>query len=85
MLAFDNLSSIPGWLPDALCRIATGGGFATRALHTNDDEMLFNAVRPILLTSVGEVVSRADLADRAIVIDLPAIAESKRRPVLIPG
>jgi hypothetical protein len=80
MLAFDNLSRIPDWLSDALCRIATGGGFATRALHTNDDEMLFNAVRPIMLTSVGEVVSRADLADRAIVIDLPAIPATKRLP-----
>jgi hypothetical protein len=31
VLAFDNLSSIPAWLGDALCRLATGAGFATRA------------------------------------------------------
>jgi hypothetical protein len=80
MLAFDNLSSIPGWLSDVLCRIATGGGYATRQLHTDDDEILFDAVRPILLTSVSDVIARSDLADRAILIELPRIAEERRRP-----
>jgi putative DNA primase/helicase len=32
VLAFDNLSGIRDWLSDALCRLATGGGFATRQL-----------------------------------------------------
>jgi len=79
MLAFDNLSSIPGWLSDALCRIATGGGYATRQLHTDDDEILFDAVRPILLTSVSDVIARSDLADRAILIELPPMPKEKRR------
>jgi hypothetical protein len=80
MLTFDNLSSIPGWLSDVLCRIATGGGYATRQLHTDDDEILFDAVRPILLTSVSDVIARSDLADRAILIELPRIPEERRRP-----
>ena len=29
-LGFDNLSYIPPWLSDALCRLSTGGGYATR-------------------------------------------------------
>lgn len=79
MLAFDNLSSIPGWLSDALCRIATGGGFATRQLHTDDDEILFDAVRPTLITSVSDVIARSDLAERAILVELPPIADEQRR------
>jgi hypothetical protein len=78
VLAFDNLSSIPGWLSDALCRVATGGGFATRQLHTDQDEILFDAMRATLLTSVGEVIARSDLADRAIMIELPPIADTER-------
>ena len=31
VLAFDNVSGLPPWISDALCRIATGGGFAVRA------------------------------------------------------
>src|SRR5437868_13535290 len=33
---FDNLSHIPLWFADALCRLATGGGFATRKLRTDE-------------------------------------------------
>src|SRR5262249_4862714 len=34
LLAFDNVSTLPPWLSDALCRLATGGGFAIRMLYT---------------------------------------------------
>jgi hypothetical protein len=57
LLAFDNLSALPVWLSDALCRLATGGSFAVRQLYTDDEEMLFEAARPILLN--GEPPSRA--------------------------
>src|SRR5205807_197923 len=50
VLAFDNLSDIQSWLSDALCRLSTGGGFATRQLHTDDEEVLFDAQRPLLIT-----------------------------------
>jgi hypothetical protein len=35
ILAFDNLSSLPSWLSDALCRLASGGSFAIRQLYTD--------------------------------------------------
>lgn len=36
VVAFDNLSKIDAGLSDALCRLSTGGGFATRTLFTNN-------------------------------------------------
>jgi hypothetical protein len=80
LLAFDNLSGLPHWLSDALCRLATGGSFAVRQLYTDDEEVLFQATRPILLNGIEDVISRPDLGDRAIFITLPAIAETDRRP-----
>ena len=73
LLAFDNLSGLPNWLSDALCRLATGGSFAVRQLYTDDEEMLFEAARPILLNGIEEVVSRPDLGDRAIFLTLAPI------------
>lgn len=78
-LAYDNLSSIPAWLSDAMCRIATGGGYATRQLGTDAEETLFDLSRPIVLTAVGDVINRSDLADRAIMIELKRIDEHLRR------
>src|SRR5262249_12055791 len=64
---------------DALCRLATGGGFGTRELYSDSEEILFNARRPVLLTSITDVVTAGDLLDRAIPLQLQVIEESKRR------
>src|SRR5206468_1138077 len=80
LLAFDNLSNLPIWLSDALCRLASGGSFAVRQLYTDDEEVLFEAARPILLNGIEEVVSRPDLGDRAIFLTLPPVGEAQRRP-----
>jgi hypothetical protein len=32
LLAYDNLTDIPGWLSDSLCRLVFGAGFSGRAL-----------------------------------------------------
>ena len=80
LLAFDNLSGLPHWLSDALCRLATGGSFAVRQLYTDDEEVLFQAARPILLNGIEDVISRPDLGDRAIFLTLAPIADADRRP-----
>jgi len=80
LLAFDNLSGLPVWLSDALCRLASGGSFAVRQLYTDDEEVLFQAARPILLNGIEEVISRPDLGDRAIFLTLAPIGEAQRRP-----
>ena len=80
VIALDNVSNIPGWLADALCRLATGGGFGARMLHTDDEETLFEAQRPAILNGIGEMTSRPDLADRALVVRLPTIPEDQREP-----
>ena len=66
LLAFDNVSGLPIWLSDALCRLASGGSFAVRRLYSDDEEVLFEAARPILLNGIEDVISRPDLGDRAI-------------------
>jgi hypothetical protein len=64
ILAFDNLSGLPAWLSDALCRLASGGSFATR---------------PAILNGIEDIVCRSDLADRAIFLTLEPIADERRR------
>jgi hypothetical protein len=79
ILAFDNLSGLPSWLSDALCRLASGGSFAVRQLYTDRDEVLFQAARPAILNSIEDIVCRSDLADRAIFLALGPIADECRR------
>jgi len=37
-----------------------------RQLYTDQDEVLFQAARPIVFNGIEDVISRPDLADRAI-------------------
>jgi len=78
-LALDNLSAVPVWLSDALCRMATGGGFSARALYTNDEEVVFDFVRPVLVTSIEDVVGQPDLLDRTLGVELAPIPDAERR------
>jgi hypothetical protein len=78
VVALDNLSHIEPWLSDALCRLSTGGAMTKRELYTDGEEIILEAVRPAILTSVTDIVVRGDLLDRAIAITLPVVAESAR-------
>jgi hypothetical protein len=79
LLAFDNLSDLPPWMSDSLCRLASGGSFAVRQLYTDRDEVLFQAARPIILNGIEDIIIRPDLADRAIFLTLPHLQEEHRR------
>jgi hypothetical protein len=79
-LVFDNVSGLPHWISDTLCRLATGDGFAVRQLYSDDDEVLFDACRPIILNGIEDIVTRPDLADRAIFLTLAPIEEEQRKP-----
>lgn len=78
VLAFDNLSYLPPWLSDALCRLATGGGFATRSLFTDDEEAIFDSQRPVVLNGIDDFVNRGDLLERSLLVRLPSISAAKR-------
>ena len=79
VLAYDNLSGLPTWFSDTLCRLSTGEGFATRALYTNDEEVVIEASRPVILTGIENPAVRGDLAERSITIRLAPIADADRR------
>jgi hypothetical protein len=80
VLAFDNVSDMRPWISDALCRMSTGGGFATRMLHSDMDEVLFDATRPIILNGIESVVTRPDLADRSVNLGLIRLGDDARKP-----
>lgn len=79
MPVFDNVSHLTPAMSDALCRVSTGGGFSARKLFSDQDEVVIDIQRPIIMTSVDEVIQQADLLDRTLVVELPSIPDSQRR------
>ena len=78
--ALDNLSGVRPWLSDALCRLATGGGFATRELYSDDREVIFSQKRPVILNGIDSLAVAGDLRDRSLVIELPPIPQTRNAP-----
>src|SRR5262249_24104616 len=55
------------------------GGFRIRELYTNDEEQLFDAMRPVILTGIEIVARRPDLLDRSLLVELTPISGEDRR------
>lgn len=79
VLSLDNVSGIEAWLSDLLCSVSTGGGFGTRRLYSDMEEVQETFKLPIILNGINNVIHRHDLADRTIAKTLPPIPEEKRK------
>ena len=80
LLSYDNLSGLSPQLADAFCRVATGGGFVTRKLYTDDGEQIFTYTRPAIINGISELLNRHDLTDRSVVITTTSIKMKDRLP-----
>jgi hypothetical protein len=78
-LAYDNVSYLPPWLSDALCRVSTGAGIKTRRLYTDNEQAVFGFARPIALNGIPDFAENQDLLSRSIIIGQPTIADTDRR------
>ena len=76
--AFDNISSIPVWWSDLLCKGVTGDGWPKRALYTDDDLAVLAFQRTFILTTIDAGALRGDLGDRILLVDLEPIPPERR-------
>jgi len=72
--SLDNISFFDHVMSDALCSLATGGGFARKMNYTDDEETIFDIRRAILLNGISFNIA-PDLLSRSILIELrpPAV------------
>jgi len=73
MVSLENLSHLHPQYQDALCVLATGGGYSARTLYTNAEETIIELRKPIVLNGISVIVTAQDLLDRCLHIDLPTI------------
>ena len=83
VLAFDHISTLSPPLTDALCRLTSGLGTTLRETSGPASEPLHQFYkRPVLLTVTGRWSCPADLAERALTVTLPPIAEPRTEDCL---
>ena len=84
LLFYDNLSGVKEQFSDALCRAVTGATFTTRKLYSNNEVFTVKFNRPVILNGLNQIVSKSDLLDRSLVMQLERVSDEKRKePALL--
>lgn len=79
VVGLDNLSDVPPWLSDSLCRASTGDGDVRRKLYSDSDYAVFAFRRCIIFDAIDVGALAPDLADRTVAITLDLIPDEERR------
>ena len=78
VVALDNLSRVPEWFSDALCRASTGDGDVKRALYTDADLAVVKFRRCVIANGIDVGALRGDLSERILSIEMQPIEASSR-------
>lgn len=81
VVSLDNLSSIPTWASDALCRATTGGGYQKRMLYSDDEDITYYFRRVFILNGISVPATAPDLLDRSISIEFTRIDKKRRKKI----
>jgi hypothetical protein len=75
----DNQNTIPEWGADTLCRLVTGEADSKRRLYTDDEDVIIELRRAVLLNGINVPTDRGDVLDRSLVVELERIPDGERK------
>ena len=79
IVVLDNQNTIPEWAADTLCRLVTGEDDSKRRLYTDDEDVIIELRRAVLLNGINVPTDRGDVLDRSLVVELERIPDGERR------
>jgi Bifunctional DNA primase/polymerase, N-terminal len=74
---YDNVKTVPKWLPDEACKAVTGIGQTKRRLYTNDEDIVYEYKRCLGFSGINICLTEPDALDRSILIELTRIPRDK--------
>jgi hypothetical protein len=74
----DNLSALPDSASDTLCRLVTGEADSKRKLYTDDEDVIIELRRAVIINAINVPSDRGDVLDRSLVVELERIPDAKR-------
>lgn len=78
MPIYDNLSTIPEWMSNSLCRAVTGEGQEVRQLYTDDGVIIREFRRCLSINGLNIPAQKGDLLNRAALFETVPMPEERR-------
>lgn len=79
LLLYDNVRAVPDWFSDEVCRAVTGGGISKRQLFTDDEDVVYDYKRCIIINGINIALVEPDALDRSIMSEYKRLPDDKRR------
>ena len=79
IVMLDNQNTIPEWAADTLCRLVTGEADSKRRLYTDDEDVIIELRRAVILNGINVPTERGDVLDRSLVVELERIPDADRK------
>jgi hypothetical protein len=79
IVMLDNQNTIPEWAADTLCRLVSGEADSKRRLYTDDEDVIIELRRAVILNGINVPTDRGDVLDRSLVVELERIPDSERK------
>jgi hypothetical protein len=78
IVMLDNQNNIPEWAADTLCRFVSGEADSKRRLYTDDEDVIIELRRAVILNGINVPTERGDVLDRSLVVELERIPDGDR-------
>jgi hypothetical protein len=79
LVVYDNVSYLPPWFSDEVCKAVTGVGNSKRKLYSDDEDVIVNYRRCIIINGINNNLTEPDALDRSILIELERITSKSRK------
>ena len=79
IVMLDNQNTIPEWAADTTCRLVTGEADSKRRLYTDDEDVIIELRRAVILNGINVPTERGDVLDRSLVVELERIPDGERK------
>ncbi|MDP2904409.1 MAG: hypothetical protein Q8N96_15095 [Methylovulum sp.] len=81
VIDMNNVSTLSKSIQDTLCTILTSGVASGRKKFTDKSESAIHTHNPVILNGIGNIVTRDDLYERSIVINLKKLKDTNIKPI----
>ncbi|MCA1729715.1 MAG: hypothetical protein LC751_09995, partial [Actinobacteria bacterium] len=79
LVMLDNQNTVPEWAADTLCRLVTGEADSKRKLYSDEEDVIIELRRAVILNGINVPTDRGDVLDRSLVVELERIPDGERR------